>query len=245
MNLYPYCFTYDEYNPNQPRDGYGRWTKEGFALPAEVQNVIKRFPETLRRAVTFALTGEPVASITGKEFQKDGIPLTTKVSQYYKDFYNNQVKNEVLGIIALDFRGVKDDIGHGLSALKAAAFMCVPQVIEKGFIFDRQENWKGRGYDTFVLVAPVLINNQRYVEEVIVKKRPAGRQGLYLHEVELTAKLEEVFKTASEGAPLPTSKLIIAKKIEDYKPIRYGQDKYTCRLEIRTLLREVLSEDRK
>ena len=240
MNLYSYYFAFDGYDPNQPRDAYGRWCAAG--LSAEIREVIKHFPEWLRRAVTFALIGKPVAEISGKEFQKDGVPLTQKVSAYYKQVYNNQVQNPELGKVDLDFRGIKDDLGHGISGLKAAAFMCVPQVIQKGFIFDRQQNWKDRGYDTFVLIAPVIIGGKRYAEEVIIKKRPAGRQGLYLHEVDLTEKLEEVFKTTSEGAPLPTSRLIIAKKIEDYKPIKIGPNRYICRLAIRTTIREIMEE---
>lgn len=124
MNLYPYCFAYDEYNPNQPRDEKGRW--------------------------------------------------------------------------------IKTDLS-----------------------------------------APIVIGGKRYTEEVIIK-RTKENQRLYLHEVEIQERLEQFIQTSqTQDVNAPASKLIIAQKIKDYKPIRYGQDKYTCRLEIRTLLREVLSEDRK
>lgn len=137
MSFYSYPYVYDGYTPNQPRDAYGRWTAAG--LSAEIREVIKHFPEDLRRAVSFALIGAPVAEITGKEFQKDGVPLTDKVTAYYKRVYNNQVINPKLGLVEIEKHGVKSDLGHRLGALKSAAFMCVPQVIEKGFIFDRQK----------------------------------------------------------------------------------------------------------
>ncbi|MGN0023013.1 MAG: hypothetical protein ACI352_03180 [Elusimicrobiaceae bacterium] len=240
MSLYSYPFVFDAYNPNQPRDDYGRWTSAG--LSAEAKDIIKHFPEWLRRAVTFALIGTPVAEISGKEFQKDGVPLTQKVSAYYKQAYNNQVQNPELGTVEIETHGVKSDIGHGLSGLKAAAFMCVPQVIEKGFIFDRQENWKGRGYDTFVLIAPVIISGKRYAEEVIIKKTKEN-QRLYLHEVDIQEKLEHLLQTShTQDVNAPAFKLIIAKKIRDYKPINIGQGRYICRLAIRTTIREIMEE---
>lgn len=54
------------------------------------------------------------------------------------------------------------------------------------------------------------------------EKRTKENQRLYLHEVYLTEKLEEVFKTTTEGAPRPVSKLIIAKKARDCNPIGYA-----------------------
>ena len=45
----------------------------------------------------------------------------------------------------------------------------VPQMIEKGKIFDRQKNWKERGYDTVVMVAPLEIGGIPYVGEVVVE----------------------------------------------------------------------------
>lgn len=238
MNFYSYPFVFDAYNPNQPRDAYGRWCAAG--LSAEIREVIKHFPEWLRRAVTFALIGTPVAEISGKEFQKDGVPLTQKVSAYYKQAYNNQIQNPELGAVEIERHGVKSDLGHRLGALKAAAFMCVPQVIEKGFIFDRQKNWKNRGYDTFVLIAPVIIGGKRYAEEVVIKKTKEN-QRLYLHEVDIQEKLEHLLQTShTQDVNAPAPRLIIAKKIKDYKSIRIGLNRYTCRLAIRAAIKEIM-----
>lgn len=183
---------------------------------SSLRRALEKTAPHLFKAINFALTGKPVSSITGKEFQKDGVKLTDKVPQYYQDKYEGKVTNAEIGEVKLDLEGVKDDLAHGMGSLKAAAFMCVPEVIQNGVIFDRQENRKDRGYDSYVLIAPVLINGERYIEEVVVK-RQTNRQGLYLHEVEIQKRLEDAFKTPTEGSASPASKLIIGKKIDNFK----------------------------
>lgn len=176
----------------------------------------KNLPEKLKEAVDFVFKNEPVASLTGDEFQKDGVPLTEKVTEYYSKNYPNGVNNSELGNVKLDKEGVKDSLGHGIGSLKAAAYMAVPNVIEKGYIYDKQTNWKNRGYDTAVLIAPIKINGENYACEVVVKKGKE-RQGFYLHEVEITNKLADVFKTANGSTPT-SSNLIIADKINKLNP---------------------------
>jgi hypothetical protein len=91
-----------------------------------------------------------------------------------------------------------------------------PAAPNKGVLFDWQIDWKGRGYDTGVFIAPIKINGKRYIEEVLVERR-TGRQGLYVHEVEIKKKLEDFIKTSTEGGHLPTSKLIISERIAKIK----------------------------
>ena len=166
-------------------------------------------------AYDYAMNGEPVARLSGHEFQKDGTPLTEKVTRFYKEQYNGKAFHPELGEVKLDLEGVKDSLGHGIGSVKAAAYAAVPQMIEKGKIFDRQKNWKGRGYDTVVMVAPLEISGVSYVGEVVVKQG-VDRQGFYLHEVEVKEKLADVFKTAN-GSTSPVSRLIISHLIEKIK----------------------------
>ena len=155
-------------------------------------------------------------SLTGTEFQKDGVPLTDKVTAFWKEKHNGIAINPVLGEVKLDREGVKDSLGHGIGSLKSAAFAAVPYVIENGVIFDRQTNWKGRGYDTAVLAAPVTIGGEEYICEVVVKSGKT-RQGFYLHEVKLKEKVENVLKTANGRATSPTPQLILNQKAEKVK----------------------------
>ena len=167
------------------------------------------------RAYNEAVSGEPVVTLTGKEFQKDGVPLTEKVPAWYDEMFRGVVRSPELGDVRLDLEGVKDSMGHGIGREKSAAFAAVPDIIRKGTVFDQQSNWKGRGYDTSVISAPVRICDTDYAGEVVVKTGKV-RQGLYLHEVENKKRLEDAFKTANGSAP-QASRLILGQKLDDVK----------------------------
>lgn len=171
---------------------------------------------TFKDAYERIMTMPPVTSLTGQEFQKDGVPLTEKVTRLWKERFNGVAISPELGEVRLDLEGVKSSIGHGIGSLKSAAFACVEDVIRNGIVFDRQENWKGRGYDTAVIAAPVTIKDVEYICEVVVEQR-SNRQGFYLHEVEIKKKLEDVFKTSTEGGTSQASRSILALRAEDVK----------------------------
>lgn len=179
---------------------FGDWEKEAWA----------------KAAVEFLERTAPVASLTGREFQKDGVRLTDKVSAYFNSL-GNIAHNEELGDVILDLKGVEDSIAHGVGRLKSAAFMAVPKVIEKGFIFNRENNWKERGWDTAVIVAPVRLGGDDYICEVVAKKF-RGKQRFYLHEVEIKKTLDGVFKSvANNGNASQVSRLIIGKHLAEVK----------------------------
>lgn len=167
-------------------------------------------------ALEFALHGDPVTSLTGQEFQPDGVKLTDKVPLWYKAHFNGVASNPELGEVKLDLEGVKDSMGHGMGREKAAAYAAVPYIIEHGIVYDRQMNWKQRGYDTAVIIAPIKFAGQDYIGEVVVKRQP-NRQGFYLHEVEIQKKLESAFKTPTKGGAPQASRLIIADHLEKVK----------------------------
>lgn len=123
-------------------------------------------------AYKYAMDDEPVIYLTGHAFQKDNIPLTEKVTKFYTEKYNSVVNHPELGEVKLDLEGVKASLGHGIGKEKAAAYAAVPQLIEKGKIFNRQTNWINRGYDTVVMSAPLGMNGIPYIGEVVVEQRP-------------------------------------------------------------------------
>ena len=179
---------------------FGDWEKQAYA----------------NAAMDFLENTAPVKKLSGGEFQKDGVKLTEKVPAFFKSI-NNVAHNEELGDVVLDLKGVEDSVAHGVGRLKSAAFMAVPEVIEKGFIFNRERNWKERGWDTAVIVAPVKIGEEDYVCEVVVKK-VRGQQRFYLHEVEIKKTLDGVFKSvANSGNASQVSKLIIGKHLAEVK----------------------------
>ena len=191
---------------------------DNLAVAREMREARREYAQ-LERAYKFATEGEPVVRLTRDEFQKDGVKLTEKVPAFYREKFGGAVTHPELGEVKLDLEGVRDSLGHGVGSLKAAAFAAVPEVIRNGFIFSRETNWKGCGYDTAVMVAPITIDGERYVCEVVVK-RGKKRQGYYLHEVEIQKGLEEAFKTANGSAPQArTSRLILSARMGKVKEI--------------------------
>lgn len=140
---------------------------------------------------------QSVASLTGNEFAKGEKNLVTQVNEFFEE-YGNSVENSVLGDVDITARSVKDSIAHGLGRNKAIAFAAVPDVIRAGKIIDYQKNWKGRGYDTVVLAAPISISGKAYYEGVIVT-RNADTQRFYVHEVITEERTEMPFKTGNAG----------------------------------------------
>ncbi|MGP1471874.1 MAG: hypothetical protein ACTTJE_09905, partial [Schwartzia sp. (in: firmicutes)] len=167
-------------------EGTAMWMKAPNGQPTnltEAQWLLVRTPAfkawfgdwEVSNALAFALHGEPITSITGKEFQSDGVKLTDKVPKWYAENFNGSVSHPELGEVKLDLEGVKDSLGHGMGREKAAAYAAVPYIIQHGIVYDRQSNWKQRGFDTAVIIAPIEIGGERYAGEVVVKRLPAGK----------------------------------------------------------------------
>ena len=172
---------------------------------------------------------QPVAKVKGTEFAKGEVDLITQVSNFFEEI-GGEVISPDLGRIILDRNGVKDDIAHGIGRNKAAAFVAVPDVIKKGKILDVQYNWKGRGYDTVIVAAPVVFSGQNAIEGVILRKKSIN-DDFYLHEI----KIEGVstFKTGANkiGAPSADTPSVISilQKVFDYKEKSDGNVKRSAK----------------
>jgi hypothetical protein len=146
------------------------------------------------------LDGEPVAVLSGKEFQKDSGFIVERVTQWFKDQHQNVVANPKIGNVRLTRKGVKDSITHGLKREKAAAFAAVPDVISKGRIIDEKKNYRGRGVDRYILAAPIRMGEKEYVA-LVVLQRSQGSSRFYLHEVARREELQSTaFKTGASAA---------------------------------------------
>lgn len=121
-----------------------------------------------------------VINLTGKEFPKSDRKITEQVAEFFAKF-GNKVLRKDFGYVIIDHNSVKDDIAHGLGRAKSVTFAAVPDVIKYGRQIDFQENWKGRGYDSYVFAAPVNIGGKTAYMAVVVTKKIDGR--FYLHEV--------------------------------------------------------------
>lgn len=161
---------------------------------------IKQFDFTKEQALENMKTVsemEPVDTLTGNEFLKGETDLIKQVEDYFNEI-GNTATNEILGDVALNRKGIKSSIGHGIGRMKAIAFRSVPDVIERGKIIDAQRNWKSRGYNTVVMAAPIEVGKEPYyVAAVIERNLGAESQRYYLHEVSVIKKNSAPFKTAA------------------------------------------------
>ena len=216
---------------HKPTDELIKWAS-AIADPEERQTVIGKIRE-LQEVVANAewvFNAEPVKQLEGSEFSKSEKSLITQVNEFFKSI-GGKVEREGFGMVNLTRQGIKSSIAHGIGRVKAAAFTAVPEIIKQGKIIDRQTNWKGRGYDTYVIDAPINIGNIEYIAEVIINKDKDG-QRFYLHEVEikekarsafktgmdtsaLQAPAQSAFKTATERGAPQASRLIITRKLRE------------------------------
>lgn len=111
-----------------------------------------------------------------------------KISNNIKDieaYYQSRggsVTRSDLGTIDMSKSGIKSSIGHGVGETKAEAFYAVHDVLEKGKVIGTENNYKNRGYDSYLIVAPAkLPTGDSYVGVVVIKNPNTNR--FYTHEV--------------------------------------------------------------
>ena len=140
-----------------------------------------------------------VADLNGDEFPLGESGLYDRIAAYY-DSIGGRAYNDILGYVELGKRGVKDSFAHGVGIKKTAAFKAVPDIIQQGNLVDYQTNWKGRGYDTAVIAAPISIEGESYYAAVIVR-RTKDNQRFYLHEIDIEKRQAVLTKatTAKEN----------------------------------------------
>lgn len=166
----------------------------------------------------FMISGKPVAKLTGNEFQTLKGEIWDDVAEYFQRLYKGKVFREGLGDVFLSKKGVKGDVYHGTNPIKNAAFAAVPEVVKQGKILRVDPNWKGRGYRSFVIGAPIEIKGDRYLAMAVVNEATDSNSGrthgnFYLHEVVLqknllstgTAQLSPLrsIHRSSAGSPSP------------------------------------------
>lgn len=122
-----------------------------------------------------------VSSVSAYDGSLKATDIVNKVSEFFESI-GGSVNNKELGTISLRRRGIKNDVSHGIGREKAASFMAVPDILQKGKVVDYQTNWKGRGYDTAVIAAPIKIAGVDYLAGVCVK-RTSTDSNFYVHEV--------------------------------------------------------------
>lgn len=144
--------------------------------------------DAIRKHFQEVKNDEVVKTITGNEFQKtvnDTRSLKAKIKEFF-DSIGNKVTREGFGDIALNNAGVRDSLEHGYGKLKAATFAALPDVLQKGKLYNADPNHTLHPYDSYLIIAPINIgtgeNSERYCIGAIVM-RDANTQRYKIHEV--------------------------------------------------------------
>ena len=129
---------------------------------------------------------KPVAQITGEEVQygKTGKENTENIVRFFESI-GGKVTREGFGTVELVRAGAKATVQHGNGQVKQIAVAAIPDVIRYGKQIGFAEDWKSRGYNTYVFAAPVSVKNTEIYEAVIVKAYPTQNSAskFYVHEV--------------------------------------------------------------
>jgi hypothetical protein len=152
----------------------------------EPQNV-----EAKKQVLNWLLKSEPITGIAENEIELgslDGEGFADKLYGYYKERDKLHIKRHGESV-NITKSGIKTSRKKGLGGAKINAYAAVPDIIEKGRVIEKNMNWKDRGYDSYVIDAPIKIGTQDYIAEVIVNEYKNGDRNYYLHEVEERKKL--------------------------------------------------------
>ena len=129
---------------------------------------------------------KPVVQITGEEVQygKNGKENTENIVRFFESI-GGKVVREGFGTVELVRAGAKATVQHGNGQVKQIAVAAIPDVIRYGKQIGFAEDWKSRGYNTYVFAAPVSVKNTEIYEAVIVKAYPTQNSAskFYVHEV--------------------------------------------------------------
>lgn len=128
----------------------------------------------------------PAAEITGKEiaYGATNKENTENIVRFFESI-GSKVERAGFGTVELTRKGAKATVQHGNGPVKQIAAAAIPDVIRYGEQVGFVENWKGRGYNTYTFVAPVMVDGTRIYEAVIVNEYRSTKQGnkFYVHEV--------------------------------------------------------------
>ena len=168
---------------------------EGVTSDSEPTLVIR-----VRQSIPQIQSMSPVAEVTGGEIPQSG-RLVERLASFVNSI-GNRVNRPGFGDVLFSRGRIKSSmIGHGAGPSKIETFAAVPEVIRNGQQIDYQQNWKGRGYDTYTFAAPITYRGQPTYLGVIVTKDSASNR-YYLHEV-VDANGDVIFRNDESPASTP------------------------------------------
>ena len=193
----------DSAGTGTPGAGTGAEGTTGFSEPTLVNRVRQSIPQIQNMS--------PVAEVTGAEIPQGG-KLVDRLASFVNAI-GNKVNRPGFGDVLFSKGRIKNSmIGHGTGPSKIETFAAVPEVIRNGQQIDHQQNWKGRGYDTYTFAAPITYRGQPTYLGVIVTKDNASNR-YYLHEV-VDANGDVIFRNDESPASTPDGTSALAGELD-------------------------------
>ena len=159
---------------------------EGRGVRFQLQEGEETLEKQLNRNLLRLEQMSPVIEITGKEIAY-GATSKENAENIVRFFESvgGKVERDGFGVIELTRKGAKATVQHGNGPAKQIAAAAIPDVIRYGEQISFVENWKGRGYNTYTFVAPVVAAGTKIYEAVIVNEYtvPNAASKFYVHEV--------------------------------------------------------------
>ena len=159
---------------------------EGRGVRFQLQEGEETLEKQLNRNLLRLEQMSPVIEITGKEIAY-GATSKENAENIVRFFESvgGKVERDGFGVIELTRKGAKATVQHGNGPAKQIAAAAIPDVIRYGEQIGFVENWKGRGYNTYTFVAPVVAAGTKIYEAVVVNEYRSTKQGnkFYVHEV--------------------------------------------------------------
>ncbi|MDR1926301.1 MAG: AAA family ATPase, partial [Endomicrobium sp.] len=180
-----------------------------------LKNVEQKYIDNLYKNIDKLLKQEPVAKVTGNDFVGLNKKETTEqVYNYFKEKDKLNLYNAEIGNVKITKNGIKDSYSHKrIYQEKAMAFKCIDSIIENGTIIKKETNFKERGYTSYLLAAPIVINNKNYIAEVVVNEYQNQDKTFYFHDV----KEKELYKQVLNAkAPVNSERALDNSSIANF-----------------------------
>lgn len=159
---------------------------EGRSIRFQLQDGEETLEKQLNRNLGRLEQMTPAAEITGKEIEYGATSKENaeNIVRFFESI-GGKVERDGFGVVELTRKGAKATVQHGNGPAKQIAAAAIPEVIKYGEQIGFVKNWKGRGYNTYTFVAPVMVGETKIYEAVIVNEYmvPNAASKFYVHEV--------------------------------------------------------------
>jgi len=122
----------------------------------------------------------PVKTLTGNEINDRSKPLDQQISEFF-DSFGGQVERDGLGPVIFGEYGIGGILNHKpITRAKIMTLASVPDVVRNGRIINYDPNWKGRGYPSLMIGAPVNVGGKTIYVAAVIDQRDGYK--FYLNE---------------------------------------------------------------